>query len=187
MALSKVEICRRALLAIGNEGIISLDEEKKASEACDLLYEGILASMLEEHPWEFSMKRANLGNPLAEKPVFGYDYQYILPSDCKRVEETSPNIKHIIEDGKLLTDARPPLFIRYASASTDPKKFSALFVDAFVFRLAAELVEVIRGSDATTQRLLAQYNNAIRKAKAYSSMKGERVYSYPSAIVSAKY
>ena len=90
---SSVAVCNRALSKIGDELIIlSLDDNTKPARYCKALYADTRDFVLRSYPWRFALKRYVLA-PLRDKPLFGYEYQFPIPSDCLRVwkmEENQP-------------------------------------------------------------------------------------------------
>ena len=68
---SSTEICNQALILLGQEPIITLDDSTKQSRLCKRLYQPVLEALLRAYPWTFAIKRKILARDL-EMPEFGY-------------------------------------------------------------------------------------------------------------------
>jgi hypothetical protein len=94
-------------------------------------------------------------------PTFGWDYQFILPSDCLRIMEEGEGengqSKDWIIEGRLLLSNRDTCNLVYVSQVTNVTVFDSVFVQALAVRLAVVLSEIIRGTTGKTEQLNAQY------------------------------
>lgn len=164
MANSKVSICNNALLLIGCNPITSLTDGNKASNACSLVFDRTLDTLLRMHLWNFAVTRAVLASETAT-PAFGYAYSYPLPSDYIRIvglENTNDPYK--IERGKLLTDASSVNII-YISRIEDVTKYDPLFVEAFILMLAMNLSYILIGSYQRFGSLKEEFDKKLFLAK----------------------
>ena len=106
-------------------------------------YDVTRRKLLREHPWNFASKRAILAAS-NDDPAFGYDSQFLLPTDFIRLNsivdaEGYPigNEAYEIENGYLLYNAEAgQLRIKYIWDITDVSKFDPLFVDLLAIDLA---------------------------------------------------
>lgn len=137
---SDIEICNRALVMIGQEPIMTLDESSKASRRCKQLYSPARDKLLREHPWSFAMTRKRLAKQDVAIP-YGYSFSYALPTDCLRVVWASPD-QYVIEGLSLLTDS-DSADLRYVKRITDPNLFDAKFTECLVIRLACDLTPAL--------------------------------------------
>src|SRR5690606_7797987 len=109
MANNAVSICNMALGELGINAITSLDQATADARLCNRFYEQTRDEVLRAHPWNFAIKRVNL-SAISTAPVFGWLYQYQLPSDYLRLiqlngwEEDEQADRWEIEADKLLTD-----------------------------------------------------------------------------------
>jgi hypothetical protein len=146
---NKVEIANIALNLIGSQSITSFIEDTQGARLVNSIWEVTVNALLQEHPWNFSIKRAELAQS-ATTPAFEYAYSYILPVDCLRVLSTYPSrVKYDIESNLILCD-EPTLSIRYISKVENEELFPNLFVESLIFKLAYELAYPI-ASNATLQ------------------------------------
>lgn len=174
---SEVDICNRALSKIGENTIIALTEDSKAARLCNLFYNDTRDMLLRKHPWNFAIKRVELAK-LTTSPVFGFDSEFQLPSDCLRVMFTNlqgDNRDFRIEGRKLLTDASS-VKIEYIARIEDTTQFDSIFIDALSNQLAAELAYNISDNNTLVQFFMDNAEKSIRMAK---SINGQEGIPYP--------
>jgi hypothetical protein len=183
---SKIAIANRALTKLGAARITSLEDDQKEAREVSSMFDIVRDAELRARAWSFSMKRVQLAAEV-DTPVFGYSFQYPLPSDCLRIwmvgdyffsgpeladynnGNTAP---YTVEGRKILTNRSDssgvspgPLRLRYLAAIDDTNQWDACFVEAFACRLAAELAEPL--TQSTTRRQLAweEYDQAIQAGR----------------------
>lgn len=174
---SNVEIANRALTKVGARRLISLDDNTEGGRTVNSMFTIVRDAELREHSWRFSIKRVQQAAQVTT-PVFGYAFQYRVPSDSLKLLEvgqfypgadltdyvgtdTSP---YAVENGFILTDYPAPLPIRYVARIEDPSLFDALFVEAFACRLAMELAEPLTQSGQKRQLAAEEYKLAVSAA-----------------------
>ena len=171
MAISDVGICNLALMKVGDESIMSLQEDSKAARACKLIYEPTRDRLLAAHPWNFALKRTSLAR-LSEKPPFEYEYQFQLPTDCLRVWKLYDSTSdYVVEGGKLLIDDTQ-VKIKYIARITDPNLFSPAFVSALATALAVELSVRLTDSKVLKQTLMLELKEMINQAYLIDAIEG---------------
>ena len=86
MALTTAEqtIANLALGYVGEYVITDGLTTQKQYEHCERYYDQALEEVLVEHPWNEAMVRVIIPQ-VADKPIFGYDLRYTIPTDCLRV------------------------------------------------------------------------------------------------------
>lgn len=137
---SRTEICNMALVHIGQEPILTLDEETKQSRLCKRLYETVRDATLRSYPWTFAIKRVILA-PDLETPAFEFEHQFTLPSDCIRVVSLSvSDEEYVIEGNKILTN-RTEIRLRYITNNTIEALFDPQFCQVLAIRLAKALCQ----------------------------------------------
>lgn len=173
--IDEVQICNMALGKLGEREIISSldDEESETARTCKLHYEHIRNTLLESHVWNFAMSRAVLSRN-AESPEFQFAYSFQLPANCLRVVELyQSGSDYAIESKNLLVDDDTASII-FISKETNPTKFSALFVDAFATRLAAEMADQLTNSQSRRVALLEEFKQKFTEAKRRDSQESKR-------------
>ncbi len=169
--MSIVSICNKALSQIGDEGILSLDDERKAARYCKMLYDPCRKFVLRSYPWRFALKRYTLA-PLKEKPLFGYDYQFVMPSDCLRIWRVVGNKDFTVEGGMILYNADVFRFIGIYNV-TDVILFDSMFEDVLAARLASELAMPLSASPSLRKELAEMYEYRVSKARSASAFEGK--------------
>jgi hypothetical protein len=166
---SVTQICNRALQEVGGQAITSLTENTRNSRALSRAYDSVRLAELENHPWNFAIKRAELA---ADVPVpdWGRQNSFTLPNDFLRLEEDYPERldgaeDYQIESGKIVTNADAPLKIRYVADVVDPNQMTPLFREGFALALALAICEEITQSGSKLTSIQVKYENLIRKAK----------------------
>lgn len=182
---SRVELANRALDKIGEQPIISLEDNQKAARVISRMFDMVRDDELRARKWSFSIKRTQLA-PDVDVPVYGYGSQFTLPIDCLRILsifnfDIGPNMSdynsgmsqtYVIEGRKILygrpIPGGPPANIsmplRYISRIEDTTQWDASFNEAFACRLAMESCEAITQSDSKWQKCVSQYQMALSKA-----------------------
>jgi hypothetical protein len=93
-------------------------------------------------------------------PLFGWDYQYSIPSDCLRVlelndSEDGQSNGWMIEGGLLLTNEDTCNLV-YLWDEDDPEAYDTIFVQALGLKVGIDLSEIIRGATGKTEQLQAK-------------------------------
>lgn len=168
---SKVEICNRALIRLGEKTITSLTEDTTPAKLCNILYDQVRKELLRLHPWNFAIARADLAQ-YEDGPEFGYLYYYAIPSDCIRVLELDDiNVTFKIEGSKLLSDSDEVLIL-YIKDEEDVTKFDSLFSTCLALKLGVELSYALSGTANITTALQEEYNRLLREAKLRDGQEG---------------
>lgn len=157
---SSTEICNLALVIIGQEPIITLDDTSKAARLCSRLYQPTLDALLRAYPWSFAIRRVKLAQEV-ETPIFGFLYQYALPSDCVRIVSTSiPCNNYVVEGNKILTD-EPMVELRYVHKTESANDFDAQFIQVLALRLAKMMCQSLTADQDLYVKIAQQEVQAI--------------------------
>lgn len=173
-----IEIVNRALSKIGETRIRSLDQETKYAGLALSLYDIVRDSEISAHSWNFAKDRV-LIPAMVDTPVFGWAYQYQIPSDCLRIllAGTWPQAvmsgyigwdtsQYTIEGTRILSNLGPALSLSYLKQITDSGIYPPTFIEAFACKLAIEMVtDISGGKDDKKQILWGEYDRAIHTAK----------------------
>lgn len=139
---SKIDIYNGALLRIGENPVVSPDEENKAAETCNQFYDQAVEQVLSLHQWNCATARTTLARN-SEPPAFGWLYAYNLPGDCVTVISMQDKTKFVIEGRELLTDCET-CSIKYIKTITDPNQFSPGVTECLILVLASKIAPVIK-------------------------------------------
>ena len=174
MAITVVGICNSALLKVGAERISSLSDDNKRAIAVNEQWTKIRDEVLQDHPWNFALTRADLAVD-ATAPEWGFVYRYPLPSDCLRVLKTEEDdygrTPWKVEGRYLLTDYAEAKIL-YIASITDPAQYTPKFAEAAALRLAADLAYHLRQSAALQESMLEAYKKFLSDAKAADAQEG---------------
>ncbi|MCF6216851.1 MAG: hypothetical protein L3J58_11860 [Emcibacter sp.] len=80
MASSDIDICKQALILLGEVPIQSFDDEGDIARICAESYPDFRRGLLTVHPWHFTMFQRQLALRADLDPI-GWDYAHTLPSD----------------------------------------------------------------------------------------------------------
>ena len=169
MSVSQVTIINQALHHIGQEPIISLDDDSKSSRVAAVFYDTARDQVLErDPPWSFATHRQVLTASADENLNSEYLYMYSLPVDpwCLRaldfVDQPLPDKGWLVEGRHLYANVADPT-LKYIFRVEDPRWFSANFVAALALRLAADMSESLTGE--FNRDLEARYERQLIRAQ----------------------
>lgn len=160
-----VSVCNSALIKLGVDTIVSLEDETRAARLCKEQYPKIKRKLLRGHPWNFAIVRASI-SPLDETPAFEYEYAFQLPADALRVLDVNAGkYKWTFEGGKILTHLSTceVLYIR----NVEEHFFDAYFEEALASALAADLSGDLAPSRTAIQ--MAQAEQDLRLARSFDA------------------
>jgi hypothetical protein len=169
VATSETEIGNYALGLIGAARIDSFSDNSEEARLCNLYYTMVLEEFLSEHPWNFAQKRVDLSQT-ATTPVFGFDYEYQLPTDCLRVLKISTSYDYKIEEDKLLTDSNEVAILYLRTPSVE--EFSPKFVAAMGCKMAMLMSYALTKSNTLADRLEKMYERNFALARNYDAQEG---------------
>ena len=178
---TKTEIVNLALLRLALDPVESLSTgENHLNRHLHLCWEVALAGILQDHPWAFARRRKPLA-AMADSCI-GFAYAYVYPEDCARAcrvisaastfNRSDPSgaafeIGRNI-DGRhkvVLTDL-PKAALEYTSSQVPYEEFPPLFVNALIWRLAAELAESVKNSGREQVAAMQSYRAKLEAAQA---------------------
>lgn len=177
---SSIEICNTALILIGQEPIITLDDTSKQARLCKRLYNSTLEGLLRQYPWTFAIRRVIL-SPDAEVPSFGYSRQFTLPSDCLRIVDIrftdceydwlKPG-EVAVERGKILANEEI-IYLRYVGSINDPNLFDTQFRDVLSYRLAGMMCHALTADQDLLTKLKQMEIQALQLAMHTSAIENK--------------
>lgn len=166
---SKIEIARYSLSLLGDDfDILDLSDNTKQGKAINLLFPKLTDRLLREFPWEFAIKRFSLAK-LDQKPVFGDENMFQMPSDLLRIiEPEDRNTKYSVEGDKILSNVDRFNFFG-TFRNTDSTQWNSEFTSCFCYLLASELAISLAQDRSLKNQLLETYNQMLDHAKTTSS------------------
>lgn len=167
---SIVGICNIGLIALGEDPIISLSDNRKAAILCSARYDQVRRATLASHPWGCTKKQIQLASSTTA-PLFTYANAYPLPADFLRMIDMPENDEAVWEvvGNVLMTDEGAPLDIIYGCDLQDPTRFEPLLVEALGFALAAVLARPLKQSSDLKQEMEGELDRRMSIARLVSS------------------
>ena len=165
--MNQVEICNIALGRIGQETIERMDEASEAARVCRRFYDLVRQTVLRRFPWTFAAKRVRLALLEHKSPDYKYAYRY--PSDALCLRQMfndhfsglpRDNQYKILgsDDGNVIYTNIDDAWIEYTSDVKDPTFWDAQFIEAFAWKLAAEISFALTSNMGITQNCVQAYN-----------------------------
>lgn len=202
MARSTVSIVNNALNIIGASNIVSLDENSKAARVMSQLFESVREDVFSNHPWNCLIRRAELAQETST-PLFGYSYQYPLPTDpyCLRVLEFDNGSMaypwdnmigdgglpvFVVEGRKILTNSAR-VRLKYVALITDPNEYSPGLISVLAARLATEAAYAITGSTSVVQIAASLYAEKLKEARFIDATEGATVRLEASDFIESRF
>jgi hypothetical protein len=173
--MNDTQLCNLALAEVGDSySITDIAETSNQAAVCRLFFEPTRDALLRAHQWNFARTLADL-TALSDDPIFGWDYQYALPSDFIRLIEFNGLDAWQTEDdfqiangpsgGLVLLSDDNTASIVYIKRVTDANLFDSLFVEAFTLKLAARICTKLTKDDAIRDRLASAAKEAMGRAR----------------------
>lgn len=174
---ANVDIVNRALTKLGDARISSLDDDVKPAAVASSIFDQVRDAEMSAHSWNFAKHREMITSEVV-KPAFGWEYQYLIPSDCLRVLEAGPwpqaimgpyighdTRSYAIEGQRILSNMGPVLNLIYLRRITDAGIFPPMFIEALACKLAVEMAESLNSSNSKRELAWKEYEQAVRMAR----------------------
>lgn len=195
--IDDILIVNKALIKIGQAPIDSLENaQNKASRLAALLLPQAKRYIFRLHPWNCLRDRAVVVLS-AEKPAFGFANKYALPATCLRplaiqtddgtfvpfynatYGGSLPSDKQFVIEGRyILTDTAPHsdnekgqvgLNFVYIMNPDNLGILDSDLVEVLSYYLAIEMCYDLTGSVSYKQQLIAEYKDALKRARAINA------------------
>ncbi|HBF39775.1 MAG TPA: hypothetical protein DDW50_20985 [Firmicutes bacterium] len=194
---SVVDICNLALSRLGEKSISSIDEAG-AAEKCKIEFNPTKEAILRDYDWSFARRIEALA-PVDGETFFGWDYVYVYPKSCEAIrkifneatynsDELPPYevVSSNVSSKKLILCNLDSAYIRYTANITDTTIFDASFVDAFSWKLGANLAKPLTGNASLSTDLMNTYLRVIDKASVNNASEGYQTQKQTSSLLKAR-
>jgi len=174
---ANIDIINRALAKLGQARLSSLADRNSIADLAGSLFDIVRDDEIAAHRWHFAKARVRLAAE-AEKPAFGWAFQYVLPGDCLRVLLAGPwpqpvmgdyvggdTQSYVIEGRKILSRLGPALDLSYLRRVEEAALFPPEFVEVLACKLAVEMCETLTGSASKRDLAWKEYEQAVRRAR----------------------
>nr|DAM23070.1 MAG TPA: tail tubular protein [Caudoviricetes sp.] len=179
----KVEIVNLALARLGDMLIQDLEEGSAAANQAKLFYEPSRRAVLRDFNWNFALKIDRLA--LLEDRPLDFNFAYALPADCLKAirlrrrgardyGEEDPGERFVLRSGTVCTDAKEA-YLEYIRDVSDETEFDDKFIEAFSYKLAAELAAPLTGRFDLMNSFLNAYTVLVREAATLSARENRRI------------
>ena len=197
MAINVTKICNMAILHVGGNKILSINDSSVEAIVCETHYDVARDKVLEDKDWTFAVSRAEITQNAVD-PVFGYQSSFTLPSDCIRVIEAWDSMDDMMfrgrsnplewekEENNISADTEGSIFIRYIKRIETTSRFSAGFVDALSLYLAHKLAVPIAKSTRLQTDMMNLYLRSVKDAANADGLQGRSRRIRSSRLVNAR-
>jgi hypothetical protein len=177
---TKLGLYNACLAKLKQRPIASLSSSDPARYGIDLVYDDVLAWMLEQGDWNFAQRNIGLEPSVDVATEYGFQNAFEVPDDFCRLISISSNPymwppmiagQFNYDGGNQVWEADcNPLFVSYVSNDTSYGLnlgiWTATFADAVAYQLAERVAPALTNlPDADWQRLVQMSTRALRNAK----------------------
>lgn len=135
MANTDVSICNTSLIMVGADEINSFSDNTAEAKLANSVYTDTKNTLLQYHPWRFSLLQKDLGGELVDTPLFdNWQYKYQLPPDLLRVISLEDDEDYEIFEDALYTNVSPCRVIYQRKAAEN--ELPSYFIRCLNFHLA---------------------------------------------------
>ena len=165
-----INICSRALNAIGASSISSFEEGTVEAQVAKQKYTTCKEKLLSIYPWTFNKSECYLAR-INNNPLAKYKYIYERPTDCLTVRTIKENgyiVEYCFLNGKINTDAENPSIVYSSNTSESymPTQFISLLIDM----LARDFLIPVTGQHGDYNSFDKIYQNSFIEAKNVDAM-----------------
>ena len=195
---TELAVINKALTNLGMKRITSSDlsgDLNKAARLVNATYENLRNSLLQDHPWNFAIFRADVTKN-AYTPEFDFLYAYDFPNGTTpaskpaalRILEVDekpywswrsggwflePSLHDWkVENNQILSDHDTPLSIKYIGLVTDTAEMTPMFTDLLAEMCAMEWVESLTSSNSLAERIERRFSAKLREARSIDAQEG---------------
>ena len=180
MNVIDVDICNQALTKLGVEPIVTVETDLNSVTASTkpirflkARYLDIRNNLLANFWWNFAIKKATLVQDVST-PTFGYEYNYILPTDFLRLlyidNEDKTNPYNL--EGEFLASDSSSVKLAYISKESSTYTFSPMFRNALIYLVASDLAYPLVQSTQLALEMRKMAQEELREARSIDSQQG---------------
>lgn len=189
MAMSRIDLCSRALLKIGANPIASFGEGTAEADVASNLYDYVRDALLSAHPWHFATTQKKLA-ALSGQGEDDTPGGYALPVDCLRVLsagsfEGGSGLVYRLSNRALHTNA-PEVYLTYVFRA-DEADFPPFFDKVLIAYLAAEFCIPLTDSTSRWEGLRKIADEDFRQAKLINAQQVTPTNIDDFCLVEARY
>lgn len=183
---TSIDVCNEALVAFGQEPIMTLDESSKSSRRCKQLYDSTRQYLLSLHPWSFALQSVTLA-PTEDYKSIQWQYAFRRPSDCLKVVRINiDRTAYVIED-KFICCNEDSIDLLYVKDLQDVNQFSRPFYVLLVKAMTRALVPSLSQNYQLQGQVDKEYAEALREARHYDSTEQHKLHYFRDDWIIARY
>jgi hypothetical protein len=187
---TKTDICNIALMSLKSATVTNIETDKTTGGiACNLFYDSVLKSLLEQYNWSFAQTRTALrlsNHPTSDEWGFAYSY----PVDAVKIIEIDSVAGNVVpfeigygsQSTIILTNKQNATAV-YTKFITDSSRFPALFSMSLSYKLASAIATSVCDGDLFNLGAIAEQKYLQTVSHAISSSKNE--FGAPPETVSS--
>jgi hypothetical protein len=174
---SEIDICNNALLQLGENVIISFDDDSNRARLCKRFYQDMRDSVLRAYPWKCAVAFQGLsllaGSDMITGSGFSYTYQLPVSPYCLRalLLNNDKTVEWQVVGRKLVTD-ESSVTLKFIARIVDPGLFDALLSEAIACRLSQIIAYPITANTALAKAMWEIYQAKLSEARSIDGMEG---------------
>lgn len=173
---SEVQICNLALLSIGQQSIVSLDDGTSSADNCKTLLYDLADEVIALGPWTSCVFRQDLALISGEPTSVEWLYNYMLPTDpyCLKVlniTNAGYEVPFAIE-GRVLRTNASSITIKYIGRPASTEDYDIYLRRTVVARLALGLAYTNTGTATTVQFAQQMYDRILKESRTFNNQQG---------------
>ena len=145
------------------ENINSPDEDSSTVAICNRIFPVVLRTVMAAHDWSFAAKSEQLALLGIDKASGMCRYQ--MPSDCVKIIRLEGNPHYTRRGAEILT-AQERAALRYVGAIENPDLWPPTFLEAIVWRMAADLAISLSSDNNKYQQCWRNFQEFLYQAVA---------------------
>lgn len=193
--LDKIDIANIALAHIGVASIERLDQPTEEARAIEQFYDHVRRTLLRKFYWRFAMKRTELA--LVSSDLKDYKYTYAYPPEALRIHRIYPkgskepwrkcqySVYGAGSGAVIYTDVQYAC-LEYTANITDTSLFDELFINAFTWKLAAEIAIRLTGKMEMANNAIQAYNAYVAEAEGINANENREPKPYINRLAAAR-
>lgn len=187
--MTDVEIATAALALVKTAGIVSFDDDSAQARACKALYAPLRDKVFEDRIWSFA-KGQYILDPLVQKPLFGFEYQFELPGEVIApiaVKDADGNSVAYELFGRNICSDTAKLYVVAKTKPADASLYTPGFCTAVSVLLASFLAIPLAENAALGASYAAQYKGLVREAAGADGSGHSSTGARPSDLKAKRY
>lgn len=181
--MTDIDICNIALTKLGQNTIISFNDETENARKLNIIYYQTKKALLREHIWNFANRTEIL--TLTAIDDDNWKYIYIYPPNCLYIDKIF-NISDEdlyfdfeilnINNQKYIATNLEQARIKYICDIINPNVYDNLFIECLINKLAGDLAQSITGNLELSSIFYSLYQETLAKAKTFTVREKRKVF-----------